>query len=132
MLLRLPLSERFSYDADKNMFFINFEGHEVATADDVEAIRARGRSERSSASRSSRTRSSTTTTSRSRPNVIDAYSEMVTEPGRPTSTRIVTRYTTSSFLRMKFGDALQRRGVATYIYESPEEAQEHAAKPSSQ
>jgi propionate CoA-transferase len=44
----------------------------------------------------------------------------------------VTRYTTSSFLRLKLGDALKKRGVAAYIYESPEEAQEHAAKPASQ
>lgn len=34
----------------------------------------------------------------------------------------VTRYTTSSFLRLKLGDALKRRGVSPYIYESPEEA----------
>jgi propionate CoA-transferase len=40
----------------------------------------------------------------------------------------VTRYTTSSFLRMKLGDALQRRSVATYIYESPEEASSHDAR----
>jgi propionate CoA-transferase len=34
----------------------------------------------------------------------------------------VTRYTTSSFLRMKLGSALSERGVSSYIYESPEEA----------
>jgi hypothetical protein len=33
------LGERFSYDAAKNMIFINFGGHDVATLDDVEAIR---------------------------------------------------------------------------------------------
>ncbi|NMM04081.1 aromatic acid/H+ symport family MFS transporter [Paraburkholderia sp. RP-4-7] len=39
----------------------------------------------------------------------------------------VTRYTTSSFLRMKLGDALQGRSVATYISESPEEARAHGS-----
>jgi propionate CoA-transferase len=34
----------------------------------------------------------------------------------------VTRYTTSTFLRMKLGDELQKRGVAPHIYESREEA----------
>ena len=34
----------------------------------------------------------------------------------------VTRYTTSAFLRMKLGDALQKRDVAPHIYESHEEA----------
>jgi len=34
----------------------------------------------------------------------------------------VTRYTTSAFLRMKIGDALNRRNVAPHIYESRAEA----------
>ncbi|MGB5984427.1 MAG: hypothetical protein WBG37_03915 [Desulfobacterales bacterium] len=33
-----------------------------------------------------------------------------------------TRYTTSAFLRMKIGDALNLRDVAPHIYESREEA----------
>jgi propionate CoA-transferase len=42
----------------------------------------------------------------------------------------VTRYTTSGFLRLKLGDALQQRGVAPHIYESAEEAAEaNAAAP---
>jgi propionate CoA-transferase len=35
----------------------------------------------------------------------------------------VSRYTTSGFLRMKLGEALQSRGVAPHIFESAEEAQ---------
>jgi propionate CoA-transferase len=34
----------------------------------------------------------------------------------------VSRYTTSAFLRMKLGDALERRGLPPHIYESAEEA----------
>jgi propionate CoA-transferase len=34
----------------------------------------------------------------------------------------VTRYTTSTFLRMKLGDELARRDVAPHIYETREEA----------
>jgi propionate CoA-transferase len=37
----------------------------------------------------------------------------------------VTRYTTSSFLRAKMGEALAQRGLAPYIYESAEEARAH-------
>jgi propionate CoA-transferase len=37
----------------------------------------------------------------------------------------VTRYTTSAFLHMKFGDALQRRAVSPHIYESREEAERY-------
>jgi len=34
----------------------------------------------------------------------------------------VTRYRTSTFLRLKLGDALQKRNVGPDIYESREEA----------
>ncbi|WP_429554037.1 acyl CoA:acetate/3-ketoacid CoA transferase [Paraburkholderia sp. MM5477-R1] len=119
VLLRLRLRERFSYDADKNMFFINLEGHKVATEEDVEAIRSEvelalsGLEVRPHAIVNYDNFSIT-------PEVIDAYSDMVTGlVSRFYSD--VTRYTTSSFLRMKLGDALQRRNVATYIYETPEE-----------
>ena len=37
----------------------------------------------------------------------------------------VTRYTTSAFLRMKLGDALEQRDVAPYIFESAGEARRH-------
>jgi len=39
----------------------------------------------------------------------------------------VTRYTTCTFLRMKLGDELQKRGVAPRIYESREEARRAVA-----
>ena len=39
-MLRLPLPERFAYDAQQNTLFINFEGHTVKSQADVEAIRA--------------------------------------------------------------------------------------------
>ena len=35
----------------------------------------------------------------------------------------VSRYTTSGFLRIKLGEALEKRGVAPHIFESAEEAQ---------
>lgn len=126
MLLRLRLSERFSYDADKNMFFINFEGHKVTTVDDVNAIQTEV--ERVLSDLKVRPQAIVNYDNFSiAPEVIDAYSEMVGDlVSRYYSD--VTRYTTSSFLRMKLGDALQRRSVATYIYESPEEATKYEAR----
>ncbi|KAA1011448.1 acyl CoA:acetate/3-ketoacid CoA transferase [Paraburkholderia panacisoli] len=119
VLLRLRLRDRFSYDADKNILFINFEGHKVATEVDVDAIRTEvelvlsGLKEKPHAIVNYDNFSIA-------PEVIDAYSDMVTRlVSRFYSD--VTRYTTSSFLRMKLGDALHRRNVATYIYETPEE-----------
>jgi len=34
----------------------------------------------------------------------------------------VSRYTTSAFMRLKLGEALERRGLAAHIYETPQEA----------
>jgi propionate CoA-transferase len=39
----------------------------------------------------------------------------------------VTRYTTSSFLRAKLGDALKQRAMAPHIFETAEEASAHLA-----
>jgi propionate CoA-transferase len=126
MLLRLKLSERFSYDADKNMLFINFEGHKVSTAEDVDAIRAEV--ERTLSGLDVKPHAIVNYDNFSiAPEVIDAYSTTVTAlVARYYSD--VTRYTTSSFLRMKLGDALQQRNVAAYIYESPEEASSHETR----
>jgi propionate CoA-transferase len=55
------------------------------------------------------------------PEVVEAYSDMV----RDLTQRFyidVTRYTTSTFLRLKLGQALNRRGVAPHIFESADEA----------
>ncbi|WP_175941562.1 acyl CoA:acetate/3-ketoacid CoA transferase [Caballeronia sp. BCC1704] len=126
ILLGLDISERFSYDADKNLFFINFEGYEVASLHDVEAIRLEV--EKQLAGVSVKPHAIVNYDNFSiRPSMLDAYSEMVT---RLVSQFYggVTRYTTSSFLRMKLGDALKRRGVAPYIYESPQEAREHGTR----
>jgi propionate CoA-transferase len=55
------------------------------------------------------------------PDVLDDYVDMV----KCLVERFysgVTRYTTSSFLRAKLGEALEWRAVAPYIFESHEEA----------
>lgn len=126
ILLGLRLSERFSYDASQNMLFINFEGHEVASAEDVEAIRREVEVQLAGATAKPHAIVNYDNFS-IRPEILDAYSEMVTKLVSKFYGS-VTRYTTSSFLRMKLGDALKRRGVAPYIYESPEEAREHAQR----
>ncbi len=120
VLLRLKLSERFSLDTEKNMFFINFEGLDVATHDDVEAIYAEVESRLSRVlSRPHAIVNYDNFTIR--PEIIADYSKMVSRLVSQYYSA-VTRYTTSSFLKMKLGGALSERGVSSYIYESPEEA----------
>jgi propionate CoA-transferase len=120
VLLRLKLSERFSLDAEKNMFFINFEGMDIATREDVESIYAEVESRLGRLL--SRPHAIVNYDNFSiRPEIIGVYSTMVSELVSRFYSG-VTRYTTSSFLRMKLGSALSERGVSSYIYETPEEA----------
>ncbi len=122
-LLAIALERRFSYDAQQNLFFINFEGLAVNTLADVDAIRAEV--ERQLAAVGHRVFAIVNydnfTIGRE---VLDAYSEMVQDLNRRFYSG-VTRYTTSSFLRAKLGDALERRAVSPYIFESSEEAHAH-------
>jgi propionate CoA-transferase len=120
----MRLADRFSLDAEKNLFFINFEGHDVATSEDVHAIREEV--ERRLGSLATKTHAVVNYDNFSlRPEVLDEYSAMVvTLADRFYSG--VTRYTTSGFLRMKLGDALKGRQVAPYIYESSETPKEPA------
>jgi len=58
------------------------------------------------------------------PHLVDEYVETVKYAAQFYEN--VTRYTTSTFLRMKLGDELQKRG-ALHIYESKEEARKALA-----
>jgi propionate CoA-transferase len=126
-MLALSLEERLTYDPKENLFFVNFEGFAVKTLQDVEDIRAAV--ERIVAPLPQKVYTIVnydhfTIT----PDVLDAYTEVVKNlVDRYYSG--VTRYTTSTFLRMKLGDALQKRDVAPHIYESREEAQRALTKP---
>ncbi len=122
-MLTLPLAQRLSYDAAKNVFFINFERLSVRTPEDIERIRDAIES-RLAPLRKKVFGIVNYENFTIVPELTDDFSEMVQ--------RLVdhfyhgvTRYTTSSFLRLKLGEALQRRDVAPHIYESADEARAH-------
>jgi propionate CoA-transferase len=122
-LLRVPLEERFTYDPQQNVLFINFERLEVRSLEDVEGIRAVVESRVAPLHKKVYAIVNYENCT-IQPEVMDAYSEMV----KGLMERFysgVTRYTTSSFLRVKLGDALQGRNVAPHIYENAEEARAH-------
>ena len=119
-LLAVPLAQRLFYDAQQNVLFINFEGYTVRNREDVEAIRTAVEQRIGALERKvfAIVNYENFTIA---PEVIDDYSDMV----RDLTQRFyidVTRYTTSTFLRMKLGHALNRRGVAPHIFESADEA----------
>jgi propionate CoA-transferase len=122
-LIRIPLERRFTYHPQESTFFINFEGHVVRTHDDVEQIRRIVETMLSPLGRKVYAIVNYDGFN-ILPDIIDEYSAMVHDLVDRFYSG-VTRYTTSSFLRAKLGDALKQRALAPHIYESAEEANAH-------
>jgi propionate CoA-transferase len=119
-LLRMPIEQRFTYHPAENLFFANLEGHRVHSHEDVEDVRRIVESKLAPLGHKVYAIVNYDNFEIF-PDVIDEYSAMV----RGLVDRFysgVTRYTTSSFLRAKLGDALKQRALAPHIYESADEA----------
>jgi len=121
-LLTLRLADRLTYDPRENVFFVNFEGFAVNTRELVDEIRAAVENILKPLGRKVYTIVNYDNFG-ILPELVDEYTDMVKYLVDRYYTG-VTRYTTSTFLRMKLGDALQRRDVAPHIYESSEEARQ--------
>lgn len=119
-LLTVPLEARFSYDAERNRFYLNLQGMWVTSAEEIEAVRAEIAARLAAIG--------------DRVHVIVNYDNFYLAPDlmdeytaalRGLAERYyasVTRYTTSSFLRLALGDILTERSVAPHIHMSREEA----------
>jgi propionate CoA-transferase len=119
-LISVPLSERLAYDPDQNLFFVNFEGLVIRSQNTIEQIEAAVSGTLSPLGKKVSAIVNYDNFEIS-PELVDDYSEMVRRVvDRHYSG--VTRYTTSAFMRMKIGEALNSRGVAPHIYESRDEA----------
>ena len=121
-LLTLRLEDRFTYDAKDNLFFVNFERFSVHSAETITEIQQTVEQILSPLGKKVYTIVNYDNFS-ILPDLVDQYTEMVKSLVDRYYTG-VTRYTTSAFLRMKLGDALQKRDVAPHIYESRQEARE--------
>jgi propionate CoA-transferase len=119
-LLTVPLEARFSYDQAENLFFLNLEGLSVATAGQLETIRAAIDDHLATIGRKVYAIVNYDNVYIA-PHVMDAYTAAV----HSISERYyagVTRYTTSSFMRLKLGHALAGRDVAPHVHETLHEA----------
>jgi len=119
-LLNLKLSERISYDSDRNILFVNLEGWNVRKKSDVDDLRKALVDARMRAGR--RVNAVVNHDGcRIADDLYDDYAEMIAYmlENHYVST---TRYTTSAFMRMKMQEALKKRGVKPHIYEKPDEA----------
>jgi propionate CoA-transferase len=121
-LLTIPLEARFSYDAERNTFFLNMEGLSVYTPEQAEAVA--GEVEKRLAAIGKKVHVAVNYDNfYLAPDLADAYAGAV----RSLAERYyesVTRYTTSSFMRLKLSGHLSERGLAPHIYESRQEALE--------
>ena len=119
-LLTMPLEARFAYDGERNMFFLNMEGMSLVSADDVEAIGTAVGKRLAAIGK--------------KVQMVVNYDNFYLDPAltddyvfvvRRLAERhyaSVTRYTTSSFLRLKLTRQLHHRDLAPHIYESRQEA----------
>ncbi|HEX9171973.1 MAG TPA: acyl CoA:acetate/3-ketoacid CoA transferase, partial [Telluria sp.] len=122
-LLAIPLKQRLLYDAQQNLFFVNLEGVRVSSRDTIEQIRTLVAQLLDPLGKKVYAVVNYDNFS-IEPDLVDEYSEMV----KYLVDRYylgATRYTTSMFLRVKLGNALEGRAVAPHIYESAEEARNY-------
>jgi propionate CoA-transferase len=118
-LLTIPLNDRLTYHPEENLFFVNFENYYVRNSEDIEKIERKVENILASLGRKVYTIVNYDNFNIA-PHLVDAYTDMVKRVMKYYEG--VTRYTTSTFLRMKLGDELARRDVAPHIYETREEA----------
>ncbi|MBV8290883.1 MAG: acyl CoA:acetate/3-ketoacid CoA transferase, partial [Mycobacterium sp.] len=119
-LLSVPLEARCAYDAKRNVFFLNMEGLAVTTAAQAEAIRCAIEARLLEVG--------------NKVHLVANYDNFFLAADlydfwvasiQDFADRFylsASRYTTSSFMRLKLHDQLASRGVAPHIYESRTEA----------
>ena len=117
-LFDLELDRRISFDPARDTLFLNFEGMRVRTGKDVEDIRSAV--ERRCREIGHRIAAVVNYDNfRIDPEQVDGYAAMVRQLEESCYTE-VSRYTSSAFLRMKLGDALERAGVKPHLFERAE------------
>ena len=120
-MLALPLAERLSYDVAKNILFINFEGLDIRSQADIEAVR-QAVSERL-APVGHRVYAVVNYDRFSiMPELVDDYIEMV-KGLMETCYHDVTRFTSNTFLRARLGEALEKRQIAARSFGTAAEAE---------
>ncbi|MBH0239543.1 acyl CoA:acetate/3-ketoacid CoA transferase [Methylobrevis albus] len=119
-LLNLKLSERVSYDADRNILFLNLEGWSCRTKADIDDLRTvlvdacvrAGRRVNSVVNHDG---------FKIAEHLYDDYAAMI-EYLLEHHYATTTRYATSAFLRLKMQEALSKRGLAPHVFERKEDA----------
>jgi len=121
-LMNLKLRERVSYDQDRNILFLNLEGWSVRKKSDIEdlkkvlcdACEMAGKRVNAVVNHDG---------CRIAEDLYDDYAAMI-EYMLEHHYASTTRYTTSTFMRLKMQEALSKRGLAPHVFEKASEAHE--------
>lgn len=126
LLVDLLLDERFAYDPEKNVLYLNFAQLEIRSSKVIDAIRTKvAEICEPIVAQGNRVQAVVNYEGFALDRDLeDGYSEMVHDCVERYYSG-VTRFTTSAFMRAKLGDALSRRKLAPYIFESEAEAIEN-------
>jgi propionate CoA-transferase len=119
-LLERPLAQRLKYDAQTNIFYIDFSGLAVRSDDDIERIR--GAVESALAPLGQKVYAIVDYDRFTIvPELIDDYMVMV-DLLTQRYYHAVSRYTSSAFLRLKLGEALERRRLPAQMFDNATDA----------
>jgi propionate CoA-transferase len=119
-LLEMPLEQRLAYDAEQNVFFVNFEGLSVRSIADIVRIREAVESHLAPIGHKVAAIVNYDRFSIA-PELIDDYTAMVKGIMDRHYTD-VTRYTSSTFLRARLGESFGKCVADPHIFGSQSEA----------
>ena len=120
-LLNLDLPDRITYDPQRNILFLNFEGMYIRVKDDIVALR-RLLEDRCRKIGKRVGVFINYDSFRISEDTLDDYADMDRYMLEHYYTTI-TRFATSAFMRMKLGQAFTRRNIAPHVFEKKEDAQ---------
>jgi propionate CoA-transferase len=121
-MLEIPIEDRLIYVPSENTFYVNFENFYVKSSEQIQRIQNHVEKMLKPLGKKVLTIVNYDNFN-ILPELVEEYAEMVKYVMQ--FYEKVTRYTTSTFLRMKLGDELAKREVAPHLYESKDEAHKH-------
>jgi propionate CoA-transferase len=121
-MLEIPIEDRLVYVPSENTFYVNFENFYVKSSEQIQKIQTHVEKMLKPLGKKVLTIVNYDNFN-ILPELVEEYAEMVKYVMQFYDK--VTRYTTSTFLRMKLGDELAKREVAPHLYESKDEAHKH-------
>ena len=122
-LLGIPFEDRFTYDASKNIFFVNLEGLMIRKEEDIQDIadavkrHLEGISEKVAAIFNYDRFDIS-------PELVDSCAQVLKAIADHYFS-VVTGYTSSTFIRAKLNDALKMHAIDLELYENLSDAKEH-------